>query len=41
MATEIYVGKEFGPLEFIASPERIREYVDGVLDNHPCEAFYA
>jgi len=35
MATEIYVGKKFEPLEFIASPERIREYIDGVLDYHP------
>ena len=35
MATEIYVGKKLGPIEFIASPERIREYIDGVLDNHP------
>src|SRR5712692_7662445 len=35
MATEIYVGKKLEPLEFIASPERIREYIDGVLDHHP------
>ena len=35
MATEIYVGKKLGPIEFIASRQRIREYIDGVLDNHP------
>ncbi len=35
MATEIYVGKKLGPIEFVASPERVREYIDGVLDNHP------
>ncbi|MBI3328407.1 MAG: hypothetical protein HYZ81_17110 [Nitrospinae bacterium] len=35
MSNDVYVGKDLGVQEFIASAELIQQYMDGIADRHP------